>query len=114
MLEQALREGAADFVAELISGGHTNRVQHTYGDAHERELWQEFSKDMRGADTTRWLYQGDRSTDRPADLGYYMGYKMCDAYYGRETDKPRAVREILHEANAEEFLRRSGYSGGVR
>jgi len=113
LLDQALREGAADFVAELISGGHNNRLQHVYGDAHERELWEEFTKSMNGTDVSHWLYQGDRATDRPADLGYYIGYKICEAYYRREADKSRAVRQILHANGAEEFLRRSGYSGGT-
>ena len=36
---------------------------------------------MRGTDATNWLYQGNQAKDRPADLGYYMGYKITESYY---------------------------------
>jgi hypothetical protein len=58
LLQQALREGAADFVGKMISGEITNKVQHNYGDVHERELWVEFRKEMLGTDINRWMYQG--------------------------------------------------------
>lgn len=114
LLAQALREGSADFIGELISGGTINRLQRTYGDAHERNLWEEFSTGMHGTDTSRWLFQGDRSIDRPADLGYYIGYKICETFYRGATNKPDAVRQILQVTDADAFLRRSNYSGGVR
>src|SRR5258706_5686208 len=83
LLDQALREGGADFIGELISGGTINRVQRAYGDAHEQDLWAEFRPAMNGKDVSRWLFQGDRSKDRPADLGYYIGFKICESYYHR-------------------------------
>jgi Predicted Zn-dependent protease (DUF2268) len=114
LLHYSLREGGADFIAELASGAHTNRVQHAYGNAHEHELWEEFRKDMHGADLSHWLFQGDRSTDRPADLGYYIGYKICQAFYRRASDQSEAVRRIIRIADADGFLRESGYGGGVQ
>jgi hypothetical protein len=112
LLHFSLREGGADFIAELTSGAHTNRAQHTYGNAHEHELWDEFRKDLHSSDLSHWLFQGDRSTDRPADLGYYIGYKVCEAFYRRTADKSEAVRRIIRMTDAEAFLRESGYSGG--
>jgi hypothetical protein len=114
LLEAALREGSADFVGELISRGHANRLQRSYGDAHERMLWEEFSTQLRGTDLSRWLYQGNQSVDRPADLGYYVGYKICEAFYQRASDKPAAVAHILRAMDADAFLRESGYAAGVR
>jgi hypothetical protein len=114
LLAQALREGGADFIGELISGAHTNRRQHEYGNAHESPLWNEFSKDMHWTDIAHWLYQGDRSTDRPADLGYYIGYKICESLYRRTADKADAVRRILQITDPDEFLRQSGYAERIR
>jgi hypothetical protein len=108
----SLREGAADFIAELTSGAHTNRAQHAYGNAHEHELWKEFRKDMQGSDLSHWLFQGDRATDRPADLGYYIGYKICEAFYRHASDKSEAVRQIIRITDADAFLQESGYAGG--
>ena len=38
LLEQALSEGGADFIGEMISGGVINRVQRSYGDASDSTL----------------------------------------------------------------------------
>jgi len=111
LLQQALSEGGADFMGEMISGGIINRVQRSYGDAHEQALWAEFRKEMLGNDISRWMFQGDRAKDRPADLGYYIGYKICEEFYRRTTDKREAVRRILHITDPEAFLRESGYGG---
>ncbi|HEY3738641.1 MAG TPA: DUF2268 domain-containing putative Zn-dependent protease [Bryobacteraceae bacterium] len=112
LLDRSLHEGAADFVGELISGGIINRVQRTYGNAHEQDLWREFQKDMSGTESSHWLYQGDRSKDRPADLGYYMGFKICEAFYERSDDKRAAVHRIVNITSGADFLKESGYNGG--
>lgn len=110
LLAQSVKEGSADFIAELIAGGHANPALHRYGDANEKALWLEFKTAMHGTDLSNWLYQGSKSTTRPADLGYYIGYKIVEAYYRRATDKQRAIREILHIQDFDAFLRASGYA----
>jgi len=112
LLAQALREGSADFLGQLISGGIINRLQHQYGDAHEAELWDEFRPVMHGRDVSDWMYQGDKSVERPPDLGYYIGYRITQAYYDRAADKRAAIAAIINETNADQFLTASGYDGG--
>jgi hypothetical protein len=109
LLKEALREGIADFVGRLISGGIINTVQHEYGDNHERALWDEFRKEMNGTDFSHWLFQGENSKDRPADLGYYIGFKICEAFYNSHSDKTEAIRRIIESTDAEEFLRESHF-----
>lgn len=111
LLQQAINEGSADFIAELIAGGHGNEHLHVYGNQHEKELWLEFKKEMLGTDSSNWLYQGDKAKDRPADLGYYVGYKICEAYYKNAQDKKQAIRNILEIKDFEQFLKASGYEG---
>ncbi len=108
LLAQSIREGSADFIAELIAGNHSNKKIYVYGDAHEKELWSEFSKRMFDNDWNGWLYyQKDKS--RPKDLGYWMGYKITKAYYERADDKSIAIREILNIQDFKIFLEKSGY-----
>lgn len=109
LLRQALNEGVADFVAELISGAHVNPAAHAYADAHEAELWCEFREQMHGTDTSAWLYNGARSTDRPGDLGYNLGYRIAKAYHERAADRRRAVRDMLKIRDFGAFLEASGY-----
>lgn len=110
LLASAIREGSADFLGEMISGLNINAHLLKYGNDHERELWLEFTPAMLGFDTTKWIGQGERAKDKPADLGYYIGYKITQAYYERAGDKKRAIREILQVHDCEQFLKKSKYA----
>ncbi len=66
---------------------------------------------MPGSDLSHWIFQGDKSKDRPADLGYYVGYKICEQFYRHATDKREAVRRILNITDPEAFLTERGYGG---
>lgn len=110
LLGQAINEGSADFIAEMISGGNINDHLHSYGNPRERELWLEFQPEMNGKDFSKWLYQGDKAKDRPADLGYYMGYKICEAYYNQAADKKQAIKDILEIKDFNQFLTASRYA----
>jgi hypothetical protein len=115
LLERSIAEGGADFISELIAGAQINKLQHEYGERHEQTLWSEFRKGMHEKDLSRWLYNGGALAakaeiiQRPADLGYYVGYKICQAYYERATDKKKAVKEILEINDFDRFLKESGY-----
>ena len=109
LLQQAINEGSADFIAELIAGHHGNEKLHDYGNPREKELWLEFRKEMRGTDASKWLYQGDKAKDRPADLGYYIGYKICESYFRNAPDKKQAINGILQITDFDEFLKASKY-----
>lgn len=114
LLAAALNEGSADFLAELVSGQHIQNPAYAYGDAHESELWAKFQLEMDGSNTSSWLYQGDQTPPGvPADLGYWMGYKISKAYYDKLADKKAAVRGILLYTDAKAFLAASGYGSRV-
>ena len=109
LLGSVVGEGSADFIAELIAGKHINHHLHEYGNPKERELWQDFKRSMAASDASLWLYNGGKIKDRPADLGYYMGYKIAEAYYKNAADKNQAVRDILEIKDFNAFLAASKY-----
>lgn len=108
LLAACIKEGAADFLAELISGKHINEKTHDFANPREKELWFEFKDKMNGRDYTGWLYSSMKG--RPNDLGYWMGYKITAAYYNQASDKNAAVRNILTIKNFNAFLDQSGYA----
>jgi hypothetical protein len=110
LLTRAIGEGSADFVAELISGSHINTHLHEYGNPIEKELWLEFQREMNGKDVSNWMYQGDAAKTRPADLGYYMGYKIAESYYKNAPEKKQAVRDILEIKDVDQFFKLSRYA----
>lgn len=111
LLFSTLREGVADFLGEKICGEHMNGHIHDWADPRAEELWREFYPRRHGLDRTGWLYGGGTDEGRPADLSYWLGYKITEAFWQRRQDKKQAVREILDidEDNAEAFLEASGY-----
>jgi hypothetical protein len=111
LLDQALIEGSADFVGYLVTGGNINARLATYAIPREAALWAEFKVAMHGTNITRWLYnQGTATADRPGDLGYFIGYRIAEAYYGRTVDKRAALRAIIEVNDADQFLAQSGYA----
>lgn len=109
LLVQSFREGSADFVGEMIAGVHINNRAHSYGLAHERELWAEFTTAMNGRSYTGWMY-GDPPGEKPADLGYFIGYRIAQAYYNSAADKRAALRDIVRGVDVDGILARSGYN----
>ena len=113
LLAQSLMEGSADFIGELVSGGHMNSHIYAYGFLHERELWTEFKAAMHGTNVSQWLYnQAAMTGERPGDLGYFIGYRIVQASYNKAADKTAALRAIIEVRDAAAFLAASGYDGG--
>ena len=113
LLEHAFMEGSADFVGELISGRQINNEAHRYGIAHEAELWKDFSAHFDDKDYFPWMYA--RPTDgKPNDLGYFIGYRIAQAYYNKASDKTQAIRDIIgaRGGHVRELLAMSGYAPG--
>lgn len=111
LLSNAFLEGSADFVGEMISGSQINTAAHTYGLAHEHELWQEFTPHFADRNFFPWMY-GTPPNGRPSDLGYFIGYRIAKAYYDRAPDKKQALRDIVTAcgASVREILAISGYN----
>ncbi len=109
LLKQSINEGSADFIGELISGKHINEVPFNYGNTHEVELCKEFVKVMNGDSYMDWLYETSGKDDRPNDLGYWIGYKIVEAYYNKQEDKKQAIHDIINIKDPLVFLNESGY-----
>lgn len=95
LLSQTILEGSCDFIAELILKRQYVAPHTNYGLTHTKELLKEFYKEKDQISFDKWLYNGNRSKRKPADLGYYIGYEICKAYYENSYDKSRAIKEII-------------------
>ena len=111
LLRGAINEGMADFLAELATGRNPNARLQGYGLAHEAQLWADFTKEMGSTNWRNWIANSNQETaDKPADLGYFVGYRICQAYYERMADKKQAVHDILNINDYPAFLAKSGYA----
>ena len=113
LLSAAIKEGACDFITELVIDRQMTNNYIKYGLAHEGELKEQFKKEMFSTAFNNWMYNGSSATT-VADLGYFMGYAICKAYYNKAADKPQAIKDIItldydDQEKVESFLQQSGF-----
>ena len=111
LLGQVIREGMADFIAELISGKSLNFDLDNYTQGKEKELYRLFVSEMDGTDYKNWLFNyGEDRGGKPADLGYWLGREICRSYYENQTDKKQAILDMLTIQDYQDFLVKSKYA----
>ncbi|KIO76311.1 hypothetical protein TH53_15805 [Pedobacter lusitanus] len=111
LLKRSLLEGSAEFITRLVLN-RTAIKQSTYDylTAHEASLWREFLEDIKTNNQDKW-FMSDQYEDRLPDLGYIIGYKICEAYYQQSKNKQKAIADIIQMEKAPEiFLKESGYA----
>jgi hypothetical protein len=114
LLTMSIVEGSADFVAEKVTGSTINEGTYAYGSANEDVLKKDFYTEMLTKNTRNWLYSGNNTQYGVADLGYFMGYKICEAYYDKADDKTEAINTILKTNRYKKLLRKSGYMDDLK
>ena len=113
LLKQAIAEGSADFIAQLVLRTPLRSNYSSYGDQHFDNLKKKFKEEMFSSSFADWLYNGSQKGES-ADLGYYMGYKICESYYNNAKNKSQAIKEIIElnysdEIAVENFLMKSKF-----
>lgn len=109
LLYNIMTEGFCDFIGELVVGDQINQVAFDYGERHEKDLWVELKRELCNENSKNWLYNYFTSQERPADLGYYVGYKIAQEYYKNASDKRKAIADIIEMNNPIRFLELSRY-----
>lgn len=110
LLALTIREGAAEFFAERVTGGDTFKAPaRDYLIAHEQDLWRRYKQDMMGRDTKGWMWGHPADDAQPEDIAYVLGARIVETYYENSKNKTKAVGEILGVTDYPEFLRKSGY-----
>lgn len=108
LLKQCLTEGGADFIAYLVTGKLNNPKLYEFSAMHEQDLWSRFKIEMLTNNTDYWIYNS-HDPSRPRDLGYPMGFKICESFYNNAADKSEAVHAIMNIDDPFTFLQSSGY-----
>jgi hypothetical protein len=111
VLAASLEEGAAEFITELTTGAISYSYMSGLVAGREREIETAFAADIDKTDLSDWLYNS--TPEKPADLGYWVGYRIVKSYYHHAGDKRRAIRDILEMTNPKEFFAKSGWRPGV-
>jgi hypothetical protein len=95
-LATAIRDGAAIYFAELVTGGSVHKnAARDFLLANEARLWARFREEMHGNEMGDWLWSDPADPDQPRDVGYAMGARIVQAFYEKAADKGEAARVIL-------------------
>ena len=110
VIGKIIHEGVCDFLVELCSGEPPKDSNIDYLDQAEnmKFILAELKKDMYVTDLSNWMYNGDIK-DRPVDIGYTLGYKVCKSYYENSTDKKKAIYTLLNTDDFKEIFRNSEF-----
>ncbi|MEL7729439.1 DUF2268 domain-containing putative Zn-dependent protease [Citromicrobium bathyomarinum] len=111
LLKNVLMEGAADFIAALVTGETPDASRAQWAEPKEAELRAMLSADIALIDRAlsdpslggeanaaylRWIGNyGEAPEGWPNELGYWMGMRIWEDYYAAAPDKHAALLEML-------------------
>lgn len=115
VLKAALIEGGAEFIGELVSGSVGYKHLPPLVKGREKQFETRFLADVEvPAIGSAWLYNHPGTAEHPADLGYWIGYRIAKAYYRQARDKGRALRDLIELRDPRAILEASGWEPGVK
>lgn len=110
LLSEVLYEGVAEFVSVTATGKPSSTPAVAFGKANTARVMARFEYDMfRSNKQGQWLWSDQPNTFQVRDLGYYVGYAICEWHYQHAKDKQLAIREMIeldyeNEAQVEKFV----------
>ena len=114
LLSMAVFEGVAEFVSCLAAEKPSVVPAIAYGKEHAVRVRDRFEKEMFSLHWNDWLYNDFENEFGVRDLGYYVGYAICESFYEQADDKAAAIKEMIeldcadHKA-VKDFVAKSGY-----
>ncbi|SOD14979.1 hypothetical protein [Pedobacter xixiisoli] len=105
LLTQVVLEGVAELLAEKALKVSSPNPQMAFGKANDAKIKAAFEKEMFSSSVANWLYNSPNNQFKMRDLGYYVGYAICENFYNLSKDKKAAVKEMIElDYNKEEDL----------
>jgi hypothetical protein len=96
LLSMCLYEGVAEFVSCKVTGRKSNTPAIEFGKANQRKVVNQFVSDLFiMSNNYNWLWGENRNNLKVRDLGYYIGYEICERYYNLSKDKAKAIKELI-------------------
>ncbi|MCZ8145964.1 Ig-like domain-containing protein [Flavobacterium sp.] len=107
IIHRSVAEGLAEFISTLISQRPLSPGVK-FGKQNEKRVLDRYMIEIfRDDDVGNWLSSKNQNELEVNDLGYYIGYEVCERYYNKSTDKKQAIKELieLDYSNDNEFAK---------
>jgi hypothetical protein len=115
ILSLAIYEGVAEFVAAKALGISSPNPQIEFGKGNANRIREVFEKEMFYPNNLyKWLDGSAPNEFGMRDLGYYVGYQICENYYNQAENKTEAIKTMIeldysNEAEVENFIKKANY-----
>ena len=114
LLSYCIHEGIGDFVTNTALNLQPNLPAITYG-KENKAVREKFEKEMfYGNNIHEWLWSDATNEFGVRDLGYYIGYQLCENYYNQAEDKKEAIKTMIeldyeNESQIEAFIQKANF-----
>lgn len=96
LLSMCLYEGVAEFVSCKVTSTKSDAPAIEFGKANQKIVIDKFVSDLFiMTNNYNWLWGENRNDLKVRDLGYYIGYEICERYYNLSKDKAKAIKELI-------------------
>lgn len=115
LLYRTIYEGVAEFVAVQATGKASTIPAIQYGKENEARVKDKFISEMlTSAGINNWLYNNTNNEFGTRDLGYYVGYAICEGFYNNASNKAEAIKTMIEldynkPTAIRNFVDKSGY-----
>ncbi len=114
LLSYCLHEGVGDFVTYTALQLPPTLPAIAYGKKHDA-VRERFETEMfYNNNVNKWLWSDAPNEFGVRDLGYYIGYQICENYYNQADDKKKAIQTMMeldyeNETEIENFVDRAQF-----
>ncbi len=115
ILSLTLYEGVAEFVASTALEKKSPNPQIEFGKKNAERIREVFETEMFYPNNLyKWLDGNAPNEFGMRDLGYYVGYQICENYYNQSGNKTDAIKTMIeldytNESEVEAFIKKSMY-----
>ena len=115
LLSSVIYEGVAEFVTVQALNQPSPNPQIEFGKNNAERIREVFEDEMfYVANFGKWLNSNEANEFGMRDLGYYVGYQICENYYNQAKDKQAAIKSMIeldyeNESIIEAFVQKANY-----
>ena len=115
ILSLVLYEGVAEFVASKALEKKSPNPQIEFGKKNAKRIREVFENEMFYYNNLyKWLDGNAPNEFGMRDLGYYVGYQICENYYNQADNKENAIKTMIeldytNESEVENFIKKANY-----
>lgn len=115
LLSYVISEGVAEFVSSKAMNTSSVVPAINYGKNNAEKVRAKFEQEMFYINNqNNWLWSDAQNEFGVRDLGYYIGYQMCENFYTQSENKEEAIKTMIeldytNETEIEDFVKKSAY-----